>query len=202
MDFLYDFITKNGGNTMQVSITGRHVELTDPLKAYVGDKLQHLKHSFDHVVDVHVVLSVEKFRQRCEVSMQANGINIHGTHETEDMYASIDGVVDKLNRQLKRYRAKLRRHRNVAQQQAREIKVSHKVLDLANDREELTEDHQPETIRHEQLEAKPMSVDEAVMQLELGSRDLLFFTNDHSEQLNAVYRRPDGALSWIEPETA
>jgi len=153
---------------MQVSITGRHVELTDPLKTYVSDKLQHLKHSFDHVVDVHVVLSVEKFRQRCEVSMQANGINIHGSDETE----------------------------------AREIKVTHTVLDLANDREELAEDHQPEALRHEQINAKPMSVDEAVMQLELGSKDLLFFTNDESSQLNAVYRRPDGALSWIEPDAA
>jgi len=185
---------------MQVSITGRHVDLTEPLKAYVDDKLQHLKHSFDHVVDVHVVLSVEKFRQRCEVSMQASGINIHGTHETEDMYASIDGVVDKLNRQLKRYRAKLRRHRG--DPVGREIKVSHKVLDMANDKDELTEDHQPETLRHEQIDAQPMSVDEAVMQLELGSRDILFFTNGQTEQLNAVYRRPDGALSWIEPEAA
>jgi len=185
---------------MQVSITGRHVELTDPLKAYVDDKLQHLKHSFDHVVDVHVVLSVEKFRQRCEVSMQASGINIHGSHETEDMYASIDGVVDKLNRQLKRYRAKLRRHRGDSA--GREIKVSHKVLDMAVEQVELSEDHQPETLRHEQIDAKPMSVDEAVMQLELGSRDLLFFTNGQTEQLNAVYRRSDGALSWIEPETA
>jgi len=185
---------------MQVSITGRHVDLTEPMKAYVDDKLQHLKHSFDHVVDVHVVLSVEKFRQRCEVSMQASGINIHGSHETEDMYASIDGVVDKLNRQLKRYRAKLRRHRG--DPVGREIKVSHKVLDMAHEKDELTEDHQPETLRHEQIDAKPMSVDEAVMQLELGSRDVLFFTNGQTEQLNAVYRRPDGALSWIEPEAA
>ncbi|MDQ6969377.1 MAG: ribosome-associated translation inhibitor RaiA [Mariprofundus sp.] len=187
---------------MQVSITGRHVELTDPLKAYVNDKLQHLKHSFDQVVDVHVVLSVEKFRQRCEISMQVSGVNIHGSHETEDMYASIDGVVDKLNRQLKRYRAKLRRHRNVAQKDAREIKVSHKVLDMAHDSDVLAEDHQPETLRHEQLDAKPMSVDEAVMQLELGSRDIMFFTNDQTASLNAVYRRPDGALSWIEPEVS
>jgi len=187
---------------MEVSITGRHVELTEPLKNYVNDKLQHLKHSFDQVVDVHIVLSVEKFRQRCEVSMQVSGINIHGSHETEDMYASIDGVVDKLNRQLKRYRAKLRRHRNVAQKEAREIKVSHKVLDLANERDELSEDHQPATLRHEQLDAKPMSVDEAVMQLELGSRDVMFFTNDQTAALNAVYRRPDGALSWIEPEVS
>jgi len=187
---------------MQVSITGHHVELTEPLKAYVGDKLQHLKHSFDHVLDVHVVLSVEKFRQRCEVSMQANGINIHGSHETEDMYASIDGVVDKLNRQLKRYRSKLHRHQSGGRRQGRQIKVSHRVLDLATEREELSEDFQPATLRHESIDAKPMNVDEAVMQLELGSRDLLFFTNDRSEQLNAVYRRPDGTLSWIEPETA
>jgi len=185
---------------MQVSITGRHVELTEPLKDYVNDKLQHLKHSFDHVVDVHVVLSVEKFRQRCEVSMQASGINIHGSDETEDMYASIDGVVDKLNRQLKRYRAKLRRHRGDTQ--SRQIKVSHSVLDLAHDKDELTEDHQPETLRHEQIDAKPMTVDEAVMQLELGSRDVLFFTNERNSQLNAIYRRSDGALSWIEPEAA
>jgi len=185
---------------MQVSITGRHVELTEPLKEYVDDKLQHLKHSFDHLVDVHVVLSVEKFRQRCEVNMQASGINIHGSHETEDMYASIDGVVDKLNRQLKRYRAKLRRHRGDSQ--VREIKVTHSILDLAHDKDELAEDHQPETLRHEQIDAKPMTVDEAVMQLELGGRDVLFFTNDRSQQLNAIYRRPDGALSWIEPEAA
>lgn len=187
---------------MQVSITGRHVELTEPLKAYVHDKLQHLKHSFDHVVDVHVVLSVEKFRQRCEITMQASGINIHGSHETEDMYASIDGVVDKLNRQLKRYRAKLRRHQGAGQRAGREIQVTHRVLDIAHDKEELAEDHQPETLRHEHIDAKPMSVDEAVMQLELGSRDLLFFTNGQTDQLNAIYRRPDGALSWIEPEAA
>lgn len=95
---------------MQVSITGRHVELTDPLKAYVHDKLGHLKHSFDHVVDVHVVLGVEKHRQRCEINMAANGVNIHAKDETDDMYAAIDGVVDKINRQLKRYRSKLQRH--------------------------------------------------------------------------------------------
>ncbi len=186
---------------MQISITGHHVELTDPMKEYVHSKLQHLKPFFDQVVDVHVVLGVEKFRQRCEISMQANGVNIHGSHETEDMYASIDGAVDKLKRQLKRYRAKMQRHQaGEAKSGGREIKVSHKVLDIANETEELSEDQQPTTIRREQLDAKPMSVDEAVMQLELGDRDVVFFTNEESEQLNALYRRPDGALSLIEPE--
>jgi putative sigma-54 modulation protein len=187
---------------MQVSITGRHVELTDPLKEYVNDKLQHLKHSFDHVVDVHVVLSVEKFRQRCEINMQASGINIHARHETEDMYASIDGVVDKLNRQLKRYRSKLHRHQGQhGQRKGREIKVSHRVLDIAQERDELAEDFQPETLNHEHIDAQPMSIDEAVMQLELDeNRDVLFFTNQETDSLNALYRRANGTLSWVEPE--
>jgi putative sigma-54 modulation protein len=186
---------------MQVSITGHHVELTDPMKEYVHSKLQHLKPFFDQMVDVHVVLGVEKFRQRCEISMQANGVNIHGSHETEDMYASIDGGVDKLTRQLKRYRAKMQRHQGAEKVSDRtNIKISHRVLDLTPDAEELNEDHEPATIRREQIDAKPMHVDEAVMQLELGDRDVVFFTNEHSGLLNAVYRRPDGALSLIEPE--
>jgi len=189
---------------MQVSITGRHVELTDPLKAYVNDKLQHLKHSFDHVVDVHVVLSVEKIRQRCEVSIQANGINVHGTHETDDMYSAIDGVMDKLDRQLKRYRAKLRNHlAKHGQRKGRDIKVSHRVLDLEQGEGELPEAQQPNVVTHKSIEAHTMSVDEAVMQMELAeNKMLLMFTNADTDTLNALYRRPDGSLNWLEPETA
>ncbi|MDQ6952156.1 MAG: ribosome-associated translation inhibitor RaiA [Mariprofundaceae bacterium] len=189
---------------MQVSITGHHVELTDAMKSYVNDKLQHLKHSFDHVVDVHVVLSVEKFRHSCEVTMQVSGINIHGSHETDNMYASIDGVMDKLNRQLKRYRAKLRKRQTQhGQRQTREIKVSHRVLDVKIDQEELAESDTPNVLNHETLEAHTMSVDEAVMQMELNDKqNVLLFTNAESSALNALYRRSDGSLNWIEPESA
>jgi len=189
---------------MQISITGRHVELTDPLKDYVNEKLQHLKHSFDHVVDVHVVLSVEKFRQRCEVTIQANGVNIHGSEETEDMYASIDGVVDKLSRQLKRYRAKLRKHQDQhGQRKGREIKVSHRVLHTAADDSELPANKQPEVLQLEQTAAKPMSVDEAVMQFELSERQpVMIFTNQETSNMNVLYRMKDGKLGWIEPEPA
>ncbi|RMH60050.1 MAG: ribosome-associated translation inhibitor RaiA [Zetaproteobacteria bacterium] len=188
---------------MQVSITGRHVELTEPLKSYVQDKLQHLKHSFDHVLDVHVVLSVEKFRQRCEVTIQANGVTIHARHETEDMYASIDGVVDKLNRQLKRYRQKLRKHHS--NQQARNnggIKVSKRTLTFADEQEELHADAQPATIAHTTVSAKPMSLDEAIMQLELSGEDELVFTNQETENLSVLYRKADGTFSCIEPEAS
>ena len=187
---------------MQVSITGRHVELTEPLKTYTKEKLMHLKHSFDQVVDVHVVLSVEKFRQCCEVTIQASGLTIHGSHETEDMYASIDGVVDKLNRQLKRYRAKMRKHQGVPLNES-SIAVSHKVLELTSSDDEIPADHLPEVLEMEHISVKPMSVDEAVMQLELSERHLLLvFTNEETNSMNVLYRRNDGKLGWIAPEPA
>ena len=186
---------------MQVSITGRHVELTDALKAYVHDKLGHLKHSFDHVLDVHVVLTVEKHRQRCEITIHANGVTIHAKHETDDMYASIDGVVDKLNRQLKRYRAKLQRHQGA--QRKTSMKLTHKVLDVANDQEELSETYKPNTLADEVVDVEEMTMDEAVMKMELSEKDnVLLFTNTETGKLNALSRRPDGSLSWIEPEVA
>lgn len=188
---------------MQISITGRHVELTEPLKAYVHDKLQHLKHSFDHVVDVHVVLDVEKNRQKCEVNIQANGMNIHGSQETEDMYASIDGAVDKLNRQLKRYRAKMQKHAtDHAQRKGREVKVSQRVLAYSGEHEELPHDHEPEVLHEQEIQAKPMSVDEAMMQFELSGRGEMVFTNQETERLNVLYRRADGSVSCIEAEAA
>jgi len=187
---------------MQVSITGRHVVLTEPLKRYVNEKLQHLKHSFDRVVDVHVVLAVEKFRQCCEITIQANGLTIHGSHETEDMYASIDGVVDKLNRQLKRYRAKMRKHQAEPEPGVQAINVSHRIL-LAASEEELPADQPPEVLQMERMAAKPMSVDEAVMQLELSDQQpVLVFTNQDTNSMNVLYRRGDGRLGWIEPEQA
>jgi len=183
-------------------MTGRHIELTEPLKQYVQDKLLHLKHSFDQVVDVHVVLSVEKFRQRCEITIQANGMTIHGRHETEDMYASIDGVVDKLNRQLKRYRAKMRKHQAAPETKTPAIRVSQRIL-AAGEEEELAADSLPEVLEMERMEAKPMSVDEAVMQLELsGQQPVLVFTNQDTNSMNVLYRRGDGKLAWIEPEQA
>jgi len=186
---------------MQVSMTGRHVELTDPLKQYVQGKLQHLKHSFDQVVDVHVVLSVEKFRQCCEITIQVNGLTVHGSHETEDMYASIDGVVDKLNRQLKRYRAKMRKHQVEPENNAAAIQVSHRILATAGEEEELPVDQTPEVLEMERISAKPMSVDEAVMQLELSDEQPVFvFTNQDTNSMSVVYRRGDGKLGWIEPE--
>ncbi|MDQ6950764.1 MAG: ribosome-associated translation inhibitor RaiA [Mariprofundales bacterium] len=187
---------------MNISITGRKVDLTEPLKAYVHEKLGHLKHSFDYVVDVKVTLTVDKFRHHCEITIQAHSIVINGSKETEDMYASIDGAIDKINRQLKRYRAKLRKHQGREQtREGKRFALEQRVL-RSDYQDELAEDHQPETIEHETIHADPMTIDEAVMRLELGEQNhLLIFSNADTERLNILYRRDDGSICCLDPET-
>ncbi len=95
---------------MQINLTGHHLELTDPLRNYVEEKFQRLERHFDNVIDVHVVLSVEKLRQKAEASLLLGGNQLHAEAETEDMYAAIDGLVDKLDRQVVKHKEKVKDH--------------------------------------------------------------------------------------------
>lgn len=95
---------------MNLSVTGHHVEVTEPLKTYVADKMTKLERHFDQVTDVHVILSVEKLRQQAEATIDLTGTTIHAQAENEDMYAAIDGLVDKLDRQVIKHKEKLRDH--------------------------------------------------------------------------------------------
>ena len=95
---------------MQLNITGHHVEVTDALRAYVTEKLDRVERHFDHVTNVHVVLSVEKLRQKAEATINITGNQLHAVAEDEVMYAAIDALVDKLDRQVKKHKEKLTDH--------------------------------------------------------------------------------------------
>jgi len=96
---------------MQVSITGHHVEVTEALKAYVEEKIQKIKRHFDNVVDVHVILTVEKLQQKAEAAVQVSGAKLYAEDTQEDMYAAIDFMVDKLDRQIVKHKEKLQNRR-------------------------------------------------------------------------------------------
>ncbi|MGD2082083.1 MAG: ribosome-associated translation inhibitor RaiA [Chromatiales bacterium] len=96
---------------MQISLTGHHVEVTDALRSYVDSKLERLERHFDHVIDVHVILSVEKLDQKAEATIKLNGASVFADATHQDMYAAIDGLVDKLDRQVKKHKEKLTDHR-------------------------------------------------------------------------------------------
>lgn len=95
---------------MQVSVTGHHVEVSAPLKDYMVNKIERLERHFDHVTNVHCILTVEKLRHKAEATVFVNGGTIYADATEEDMYAAIDGLVDKLDRQVRKYKEKMVDH--------------------------------------------------------------------------------------------
>ncbi len=97
---------------MQISVTGHHVDVTQPLKSYVDNKFERLERHFDNVTNVHVILSVEKLRQKAEATLHVNGASVFADSVHEDMYAAIDGLIDKLDRQVLKHKEKKTSRRN------------------------------------------------------------------------------------------
>ncbi|WP_305909074.1 ribosome-associated translation inhibitor RaiA [Methylomarinum sp. Ch1-1] len=96
---------------MQVSVTGHHVDVTDSLRNYVEEKISKLKRHFDNVTDIHVILTVEKLQQQAEATVQVSGAKLFAEDTQEDMYAAIDNMVDKLDRQIIKHKEKMNSHR-------------------------------------------------------------------------------------------
>lgn len=99
---------------MQLSVTGHHVDITEALRNYVDNKFERLERHFEHMTNVHVILSVEKLRQKAEATMHVNGANVFADSVHEDMYAAIDVLTDKLDRQIIKHKEKLQSHRSGA----------------------------------------------------------------------------------------
>ncbi|TYO99510.1 putative sigma-54 modulation protein [Geothermobacter ehrlichii] len=177
---------------MQVTTTFRHMEVSAPIREYLEEKLARVKKYIDEPIDAQAVLSVEKKIRHCvEVTLVAKGIIIKGTETTNDMYAAIDSAVDKIERQLRRYKERIKRHKPLS---GRERQVR-KAIVQAESLEEV--DAEPVIIRTETFFVKPMSVEEAVMQMDLLEKNFLVFTDADTEELNVVYRRSDGNYGLI-----
>ena len=177
---------------MNLNITFRHVEPSAALKDYAVEKVDRLKKYFDGLVEGHVVLGQEKIRHLAEVTLQANGLRINAKEENADFYSAIDNVVDKLERQLVRYKEKLKRHKPLTNRERRSLQE--KVYAY-----ESFEEATPRVIQTEHYATHPMSVDEAVMQMDLTDRAFVVFT-DQDDKVKVVYRREDGHYGLIEPE--
>ena len=176
---------------MQIKLSFRHIEPSDPLKLYVEDKLSRVKKYLEEPIEAHVVLKVEKFRHIAEVSIDASGLRLNGAEETDDMYSSIDLLVDSLEGQAaKKGKEKVRRRRSgVPRDSAGPVEPAGQVPEILED---------PRVIRAEQVYAKPMHIDEAVMELNLSNGEFMVFTNRGTNRVNVLYKRKDGNLGLIE----
>lgn len=174
---------------MQTSVTFKNIDSSDHLKSYVMDKLDRFDRLLDNPAEANVVLKVEKFRHIAEISLAGDRMNINGKEETEDMYSAIDMVLDKLEKQIKKGKEKVRERRSRARAKA-------KLPDLTAPVDE--DIAQQVKITH--IEYKPMDVDEAILQMGLTTENFLVFTNARTDQINVLYRRNDGDLGLIQPQ--
>lgn len=184
---------------MNVTVTGRHMEMTDALKAHIDAALGKLESHFDKIIEVDVILDVQKNRHRAEINLHANGLHINGKEDTEDMYASVDAVVAKLDKQVRKYKDRINRHQPRTSREARDY--GHAILAVqqpVNGGNEHEDTHRE--VHREKIVMKPLSVDEAVMQLELVHEPFLVFTNADTARVNVLYNRDDGTFGLIEPQ--
>ncbi|MFC1856427.1 ribosome hibernation-promoting factor, HPF/YfiA family [Thermodesulfobacteriota bacterium] len=176
---------------MQTSVTFKNLDPSEHLKAYVMDKLDRLDKFLYNPAEASVVLSVEKFRHIAEVNIVGDRLNINGKEETEDMYSAIDMVLDKLEKQIKKNKQKIREHRSGSKGRAKSVKAE---LPPALEEEEI-----PVIIKN--IDYKPMDIDEAIMQMDLIDDNFLVFTNARTDKVNVLYRRKSGSYGLIQPSS-
>jgi len=178
---------------MQLIITGKNMEVSEPLKDYVEKKLGKLTRYLPTIDEVHVELSVEKVksnlqRQVVQVTMRSNGTILRAEERGADMLAAVDAVRDKLQRQLERFKKRPVRLRKRARAAVVEAPAAPE--------EELS----PRIVRTKQFGVAPMTEEEAVEQMELLGHDFFIFYNPTTASMNVVYRRKDGNYGLLQPE--
>jgi len=177
---------------MQTSVTFKNLDPSEHLKSYVTEKLNRFDKLLDNPAEAGVVLVVEKHRHIAEVNITGDRMSINGKEETGDMYSAIDMVLDKLEKQLKRSKQKIRERRASAKGQTRTIR---------EEASRMAEEEPAREVKIESLEYKPMDVEEAVLQMDLTDQGFLVFTNARSSQINVLYRRKDGHYGLIQPQS-
>lgn len=178
---------------MKIATRGKNIELTPALKEYVEEKVGRIEKYFDRAaIDAQVSLGVERERHMVEVTVFVDGLILRGEEATADMYASIDGVVEKIERQVRKHKTRINR-------KIREKKQEFELNLGGENTTQFKEEQAGKIVKIKRFSFKPMSVEEAVMQMDLLGHDFFVFTHDQTDELNVVYKRKDGNYGLIEP---
>jgi ribosome hibernation promoting factor len=180
---------------MQISVSFRNVEPSEHLKNYAETRMGRLKKYLEEPIEIHLVLSIQKFRHTVDATISSDGVKIKAQEETGDLYSAIDMVLDKIEKQVKRHRDRVKDRKSDGK--PKPTPGGGTVQEEA----EVEEEKGPEIIKTERIFAKPMDAEEAFMQLKLSSNEFLVFTNSKTRQINVLYRRKDGNFGLIEPTT-
>jgi putative sigma-54 modulation protein len=177
---------------MNITTTARHYQLTPALKDYAESKVGQLKKYFDNIVNAHIIFELEKYRHAVEVSIHINGKDFNGREVSEDMYASVDRVVEKLERQIRRYKGK------------RFNKKTPKLAEIGSPFPPEDETEAPaspgenEIVPADPIEFPVMTLGAAVEKLKADGKEFSVFSNSATKRLVVLFKREDGTLGLIE----
>ena len=172
---------------MQITVTGRHMELTDALRQYASERFEKLDKYLPRNSQATITLEVvKKVHHIAEASIKADGVLVQATEETGEMYSSIDLLFEKLERRVRKYKERLADHKHQA--------AKPEAAPSAH-----SEDLIPQVIKVKRFDLKPMLPEEAVMQMELLDKQFFVFSNAGSGHISVIYRRKDGNVGLIEP---
>jgi len=178
---------------MNIGFTGRNVEVTPALRDFAEEKLRKLERLLDGALDIHVVLAIEKHRHVAEIQVKARNAVFSGTQETGDLYASIGEVADKLERQALKHKEKLQSHSRESLRHSGTAADS-KAQDAAD------EFQRPRILRGQSYRVKPLSAEDAALEMEAGGQEFLVFRDTESDRICVLHRQKDGNLLLVEAE--
>lgn len=175
---------------MKINVRGKNMEVSPALQEYLEKRMGKLEKYFDSQIEVQVTMSIVKGDHIVEATISIDGLILRGEETSQDIYASIDMVVDKLERQMHKYKTKINR----------KLKYSG-IKDLNEQTVETKpqEDAEPVVVKTKRFAMKPMSVEEAILQMNLLGHSFFVFANADTEEINVLYARKDGNYGLIEP---
>ena len=175
---------------MKVTVIAKNIELTAALKEIVEKKINKFEKYFDPNVEARVTLSVQKTRHIIEVTIPFNGIILRGEEVTSDMYKSLDLVVEKIDRQIRKQKTRLSRRKA----------GSFKFAELSDSNKQIAVEDEGKLVRVKKFGVKPMNSEEAILQMDLLGHNFFVFQDADTSKVNVVYKRKDGDYGLLEPE--
>jgi ribosomal subunit interface protein len=189
---------------MKVVVTGKQLDAGDALRSHVEQSLQNsVKKYFSQTIEAHVTFSREAhmFRADCSV-LVGQGLTLQTQAEAGDIYAAFDNSAEKLEKRLRRYKRRLTNHHKEKNNHGEPLEAASYVLAVEDDAAPEPETLQPLIIAEMSMEIPEATVGEAVMRMDLADVSTLMFRNRAHGGLNVVYRRPDGNIGWIDPQSS
>lgn len=181
-------ISEKGVSTMRITISGKHLSITDPMRRMAEKKIGKLERYFDPDTEATVIMSLEREQRKVEVTIPFGGIVLRGEESTDDMQKSVETVVRKLVKQIHHYRTRLER------------RLREGAFRGAAPEEEAEEADSIRVVRIKRFNIKPQDIEEAAMQMRLLGHSFYVFRSAETNQINVLYQRRDGSLGLIEPD--